>query len=487
MSSKKNSNFVDLSDIINNPKHDPLLKLIDIKACVPEHNLVHEPYGNGNSRISRDKDGYPIHSDLSQEIRLATIGNVDAGKSSTVGVIKYQEADDGKGKSRRGVFRHQHEIESGRTSDISSQYMQYKNRLYNISDLAGHQKYVGTTLKGIISVPIDAVMLTMSAMDGIVGMSREHFGCSVVLKLNIFVVVTKIEDVPINVYEENMNNLDDIIKKANRNSCIIKSAEDLQKYYDDITRVDDDGNKEIGVMDMALYKKVVPIFLISNITLKGVNLLQTYIFNLQSQTDWSEKKKSDNNVFVIENTYSPKGAPLVVSGTIKYGIFKTNQTYMLGPFSTTDKDGKLYKGVFYPIKIRNIRDNYEKDILEADAGISVCFNIATKDSDMVTRATIRKGMCITTKPISTRTFMAKIKILHHSTSIKVGYEPYIHIGGSNETIKIMEMDKEYIRMGQSTIAKLMFKHRYCYIDDNDKFIFREGRTRGIGEVIKLLD
>lgn len=475
--SKKTANFVDLTDKINNP----LLKLVDVNPCIPEHCLVHE-----DSIIKREDNGNPIIKNDEQEIFIATIGNVDAGKSTTVGVIKSQSADDGKGKSRVGVFRHRHEVETGRTSDVGSQTLKYQNRVYSISDLAGHEGYLKTTLHGIVSVPIDAVMLTVSASDGIVGTAREHFGCACVLKLNIFIALTKMDSVPTDTLFANLALLKEIIKKAGRIAVIIKTSEDLQKYYNDITRVDSDGNKESGVMDIALSKKYIPIFMISNVSLEGMNIMQTYLFNMRTNIDWEERRKSTRNAFIIDRTYNPKGTGLVISGIVKYGTFKSGETYMLGPFNTENKDGKLDKA-FYPVTIRNIRNNSEVDVPNIEAGVSACFNITVKDKDVVTRLTIRKGMCVTNKPSSTLKFRANIKILHHSSSIKIGYEPHLHIGGCKETIKILDMEQEYIRKGNSTNAILQFKYRHSYIDVGDKFIFREGKTRGSGNVLELLD
>lgn len=52
------------------------------------------------------------------EVRLAVVGNVDAGKSSMLGVLTRGVLDDGRGKARVNLFRHKHEIESGRTSSV---------------------------------------------------------------------------------------------------------------------------------------------------------------------------------------------------------------------------------------------------------------------------------------------------------------------------------------------------------------------------------
>lgn len=43
---------------------------------------------------------------------------VDAGKSTMLGVLTKNTLDDGRGRTRVNLFRHKHEIESGRTSSV---------------------------------------------------------------------------------------------------------------------------------------------------------------------------------------------------------------------------------------------------------------------------------------------------------------------------------------------------------------------------------
>jgi GTPase len=50
-------------------------------------------------------------------------GNVDAGKSTLIGVLTRGKLDNGRGLARSNVFQHKHEITSGRTSSISQQIM----------------------------------------------------------------------------------------------------------------------------------------------------------------------------------------------------------------------------------------------------------------------------------------------------------------------------------------------------------------------------
>lgn len=57
------------------------------------------------------------------EVRVAVVGNVDAGKSTLLGVLTHNCLDNGRGAARQKLFRHKHEIESGRTSSVGNEIL----------------------------------------------------------------------------------------------------------------------------------------------------------------------------------------------------------------------------------------------------------------------------------------------------------------------------------------------------------------------------
>lgn len=65
----------------------------------------------------------PKNIDDTIETRIAVVGNVDAGKSTLLGVLVKGGLDDGRGKMRINLFRHKHEAESGRTSSVGMEIM----------------------------------------------------------------------------------------------------------------------------------------------------------------------------------------------------------------------------------------------------------------------------------------------------------------------------------------------------------------------------
>ena len=56
------------------------------------------------------------------------VGNVDAGKSTLLGVITHGELDNGRGFARQKLFRHKHEMESGRTSSVGNDILGFDAR-----------------------------------------------------------------------------------------------------------------------------------------------------------------------------------------------------------------------------------------------------------------------------------------------------------------------------------------------------------------------
>lgn len=56
------------------------------------------------------------------------LGNVDVGKSTLLGVLTQGELDNGRGRARLNLFRHLHEIESGRTSSISHEILGFNSK-----------------------------------------------------------------------------------------------------------------------------------------------------------------------------------------------------------------------------------------------------------------------------------------------------------------------------------------------------------------------
>jgi ribosome biogenesis GTPase A len=120
-----------------------------------------------------NKESLSVEETLSsRNIRVAVVGNVDAGKSTLIGSLTTSTLDDGRGKCRTSIMKHRHEIETGRTSTATSHLLGFRStgepiagkdqvrvnkrkgedeiaresyRVITLMDLAGHEKYLKTT------------------------------------------------------------------------------------------------------------------------------------------------------------------------------------------------------------------------------------------------------------------------------------------------------------------------------------------------------
>lgn len=155
----------------------------------------------------------------SNDTRIATIGNVDSGKSTLTGVLANHSLDDGRGAARAVILKHRHEQDNGRTSAVSVEIIGYKNdvqviptarnhvqrwqevteksdRTATLIDLCGHEKYLKTTLFGLTGLMPDYCMLVVGSNMGVQMMTKEHISIACALNIPIFVAVTKIDICP---------------------------------------------------------------------------------------------------------------------------------------------------------------------------------------------------------------------------------------------------------------------------------------------------
>lgn len=61
-----------------------------------------------------------------ERVRVAVLGGEEGGKSTLVGVLTTGKLDNGQGLARMQVFRHNHEVENGRTSSVSQHILGFR-------------------------------------------------------------------------------------------------------------------------------------------------------------------------------------------------------------------------------------------------------------------------------------------------------------------------------------------------------------------------
>lgn len=131
-----------------------------------------------------------------------------------------------------------------------------------------------TTMFGLVGLMPDYSMILIGANMGVSKMTREHLGISLALGVPLFVVVTKIDIAPKNVYDETMATLEKILKspQAGKNPIVVGGSED----------------EDVSVLAKAMPGKVVcPIFSVSNVTGEGIPKLKEFISLLTSRVNTS--------------------------------------------------------------------------------------------------------------------------------------------------------------------------------------------------------
>jgi small GTP-binding protein len=409
-----------------------------------------------------------------QEIRIGVIGSVDSGKSTITGVLTKNILDDGRGSARSHVMRHPHELKSGRTSSIIAHYTKHTHPDTGITkdvtfiDLAGHEKYLKTTINGIHRCQIDYAQVVVGANMGILRMTEEHLTLSLSLAIPTFVTVTKIDIAPENILDRSLDTLQKFLAKktgGKRIPIVINSVSDIHTLFENYYSKGD-------------IITPVPIFQVSSVSGIGLDTLRDYIARLPVYKDWLTRQISPNPNYVIDANYFVKGIGIVLSGVLVDGYIRVGDVLQLGPINSK----------FHSIQIKSIHNNYKEPIEALFAGQSGCLNIKCLSKDIVLhRRHIRHGCRVMKEPMVYTEFKAVVRILHHPSTIKPNYEPTIHCGPVCQSAKIISIqDRDCIRLGDTATVKFQFKYRPEYIEPAMKFVFREGQTKGVGKIVNVI-
>lgn len=433
---------------------------------------------------------------IRKNVTLACLGNVDSGKSTLIGVLTSQQLDDGRGSARSRIFVHHHELENGRTSCLAHHIMGFdksrapvvcpvasgssataKNKAWRqileksettvtFIDLAGHEKYLKTTIAGLTGVYPDYALLCIGANRGVCKMSKEHLGVALALEIPSIVVITHIDICPEDVLKNTLKQLFRILKSpaAGKIPVIVRNEGDLRTCSEGIAS-----------------NRVCPIFLVSSVSGIGLKFLNAFLGNLGPRMHkWSYGKSTDKAEFDIDETYNVSGVGVIISGTVKSGVVHVNQHMLLGPFADTG-----FKNVL-------VRSIHTKRVAVEHAAIGEACTMGIrgiKRKDQITRSDVHRGMVLldaSVDPVASYTFEAEVLVLHHATSIKQNYQPVIHCGNIRQTARIDLMGKELLRTGDKSLVRFTFIQRPEFIHAGESFIFRDGRTKGVGKVVRVV-
>ena len=481
---------------------------------------------------------------LDDYIRVAVVGNVDSGKSTVVGVLTKNFLDDGRGSARLRVFNYPHEATNGRTSSIAQEIMgfdaqgkqifaehfvQSKNKYWGevasrskkivaLIDLCGHEKYLKTTMLGMVGLVPDYVMIVVGANLGLSKMTKEHLGIALALNIPFFVVMTKVDMVPEEITKKTIADLSKLLNTSvvNKRALVIdykvslsalkkNSSPDLEEpktkekdlpetrglenlkisetHTVPRSSLPDEGEEMLEkAVAMIKSQRVCPIFLVSSTEGYGINELSRFMYLLRSRSKES-KSFGDPDALVqfdIHERFIVNGVGLVASGLLKSGTVKPGALLILGPDKSNSYTQVIVKSIHFnrlPVEL-------------AVAGQFCCLALkSTKKKEDLDKRNFRKGIVLldsSLMPQYCAGFEADISVLHHATTIKAGYECVMHCGVVRQSVRIVHMDKELLRTGDTGALTFKFMFNNEYIKPDTPFLLREGRTKILGIIKRAL-
>ncbi|XP_075159583.1 GTP-binding protein 2 [Haematobia irritans] len=420
------------------------------------------------------------------EVRVAVLGGADAGKSTLLGVLTQGEFDNGRGRARLNMFRHMHEIQSGRTSCISHETLgfdtegnviNYKynemmtaeeisdrsTKLVTFMDLAGHRRYIRTTVQALSGYSPHYAMLVVSAGGGFNGTSQEHLSIVRALDMPFFVVITK----------NDITSPDQTIQELKN----LLTTIGCRKVPFLVTNADE----AISAGSNQFSENIVPIFCVSNVTGYGLNLLTRFLYLLSPGISNSEKERLEQESceFHIDEIFRVSEVGPVVGGLLVKGVITENMPMKIGP---------LPCGSFHPVTVQTIHRNKAPcRVVRAGQSASLSF---TPNQQL---PLLRSGMVLLTDcgnteyaPYGTLFFQAKVSVLFHATAICVGFQTTVHIGSIRQTAIIRGiMGGEKLETNDSASVMFQFVGHPEYVRPGMRVLFREGSNKGIGVVTQV--
>ncbi|WP_276272502.1 GTPBP1 family GTP-binding protein [Haloarcula litorea] len=416
--------------------------------------------------VATVREGTVLEDD--DHIVVGTAGHVDHGKSTLVGSLVTGEADDGEGGTRGFLDVQPHEVERGLSADLSygvygfdddgpvrmdnphrksdrARVVEESDRLVSFVDTVGHEPWLRTTIRGLVGQKLDYGLLTVACDDGVTETTREHLGILLATDLPTVVALTKADLVD----DERVNEVEREVERA------------LREVDKTPLRVDRHG-VEAAIEEIS--ETVVPILTTSAVTGEGMDTLDE-LFEALPKT---AGEVGDFRMYV-DRTYNVQGVGAVASGTIKSGEVEAGDELLLGP---------MQDGAFREVEVRSIEMHYHR-VDEARAGRIV--GIALKG---VREADVERGMVllpVDADPDPVREFEAEVMVLNHPTRIDDGYEPVVHLETVSEAAAF-HPDGGQLLPGDAGETTVRFKFRPYFVEEGQKFVFREGRSKGVGTV-----
>ena len=377
------------------------------------------------------------------EIKIGLLGEESSGKSTLIGVLVSNLLDNGKGLARTNVFRHKHEIFSGKTSSISHQILgfdengeltNYNNieksswsqivnksyKIINFYDMAGIKfNFKKNTLITLSNDYLDYLLLVISAIDGITNKTIEFLNFGFYMKLPIITIFTKI----------------DLIKENEIKDLIIKYKNTVTKLKNGLIPIIMKNNDDIVLFSRNIHEKNINLtFLISNLKWDGINLFKSFLSTLPVNNKLEDELKQiemEKMEFDIHETLIDNNK-IILNGIVSKGKIKSKTKYYLGP--NNEGNFKIFEIEKIICKKIEVSYSYKGQY---------CTIIINNQNNLI-KDDIKKGMVLldmNIHPISSKIFEIELWSIDGCRQIiKSSYQPILNIKHIRQAVRIKKVN-----------------------------------------------
>ena len=470
----------------------------------------------------------PNISDLTKEIKITpvvkeealitdkgfvVVGSADAGKSTLIGTLTSGILDDGRGSARSSVAKHQHEKDSGKTSDITSRILKFPNgKTATLIDLCGQDKYFTTTATGISGSWPDYAIVVISPSRGVILMTKQHFKMLMSYNIPVLIVITKVDMAVEESCKITDRDLKELCKGYKRTTEFMNSYAEYHSYirglklvHDHLIKTVEDAEKlnifnETDIRDimealnfdkskMSCISEInqglkmaggrqayIPVVYCSNVDGYYLDVIKQSMMSIEPRDLWSHDENSNSiirffrtklclpklgmehthigSTFYIDNAYTVKGVGTVISGINRGDPLKINDEIFIGPIAKT----------FIKVKLRSMHNDNRETVDSLSNHHRGCIAIKGVKDD-IKKNQITRGMVMISHPDMLRNvcfrFEAAVTIFGgHSATLRTGYSPVVHAGTIRQAAKLILPDNDIIEsIPEEDLARMTKRER----------------------------
>jgi elongation factor 1-alpha len=434
--------------------------------------------------------------EIKETCSINVAGRVNSGKSSLIGALVTGHPDNGSGSARSFLLTHPQEITRGQTADIHLAFMGFDNegnsvypenplnkedsarvldksvKIVTFVDAPGHKEYSKTMIRSILGAdaqyglvlipgPEEAYLIRQEEKNyGIPRLdeiTREHMILMASQGAPFIIMISKKDRTSPQDLDLVMNVVRNSLKEVGRIPVTVRGSDEIPPIVRELRN-----------------QVIVPIFLTSALEQESLELLTQLLRQLPANSN-SVALTDPARAYVDKVYRGIKGTNVVVTGTVKSGVFKKGQTLRIGP----DSRNHFEEGRLFSIEM------FKKRIGTVKAGDPFGFDIKDIDKHL-----IRRGQMITDpdiKPSSCKSFEANIIVTRHPTKISVGYAPVLQAHTIQQTVILKKIyDAEFLSVGDFARVRLEFMTSSEALNVGDKIVLREANTRAIGTIVKKI-